>query len=324
MTTSLKICTIGCGAFSRGIHGPSLRKYAAAYPGTILAGCCDLDPHKASAFARDFGYRNHYTDWTAMLEKERPDAINLLVPPPLTAQLSCDIIARGIPVIMEKPPGLNTAECRMICLAASAARVPAMVAFNRRHTPLSEYAKQQIARIPPHEAQCLRCTFRRVQRYDSDFATTIIHAVDTVRYLAGSDYQELEFAYDSIAHGKARNFRITGAMVSGLRVVIEVFPACGINCELYEFMAFNRILTLDLSDTRVGFLHTGDNKVVEKLDKTTGEKFIDGGFYRENEVFFNAVRSESTHPGCTVADALQSVIVADCLRRGVPEYHLQL
>ena len=42
-----KICLIGCGSVATSGHGPSLQKYVATHPDTLLAGCCDLDAAKA-------------------------------------------------------------------------------------------------------------------------------------------------------------------------------------------------------------------------------------------------------------------------------------
>ena len=46
------------------------------------------------------------------------------------------LLERGIPLMMEKPPGLNPAETRRMIDAAAAADAPNQVAFNRRYHPL--------------------------------------------------------------------------------------------------------------------------------------------------------------------------------------------
>jgi len=67
-------------ASTRGLaHGPSQARCARERAHLVLAGCCDLDPARAEAFRRDFGYARAFTDPVAMLDAERPDAVVVVV-----------------------------------------------------------------------------------------------------------------------------------------------------------------------------------------------------------------------------------------------------
>ncbi|MDO8971533.1 MAG: Gfo/Idh/MocA family oxidoreductase, partial [Saprospiraceae bacterium] len=107
---TFKICTIGCGQLAISHHGPAYVKYVSQTPDTELTACSDLDQSKAAYFARRFGFKRSYTDPIAMLEKEHPDVVCLLVPPTVTAPLTCQILMMGYPLLMEKPPGLTVVE----------------------------------------------------------------------------------------------------------------------------------------------------------------------------------------------------------------------
>lgn len=104
---SFKICSIGCGEMSTIGHGPSFQKYAQENPEVTLAACCDLDAAKAEQYRQSFGFKKAYTDIDQMLSAEKPDAVSLVVPVALTEQLTTKILRAGIPVILEKPPGLD-------------------------------------------------------------------------------------------------------------------------------------------------------------------------------------------------------------------------
>ena len=104
---AFKICSIGCGDMATIGHGPAFRKYASENPEIILAACCDLDLSKAEAFRNSFGFLKAYTDMDDMLRAEKPDAVSLMVPPAMTEALTAKLLWAGIPVILEKPPGLN-------------------------------------------------------------------------------------------------------------------------------------------------------------------------------------------------------------------------
>ena len=71
-----------------------------------------------------------------ILSAERPDAVCLVVPEPLTCELACQVLEMGYPLIMEKPPGRTVEEIDRMTSAAEAAGVPTKVAFNRRYEPV--------------------------------------------------------------------------------------------------------------------------------------------------------------------------------------------
>src|SRR3989304_5938168 len=134
----MRLCQIGCGEHARVAHGPAQARYASTHPGIELAACCDLDLGRASSYARDFGFARHHTDALAMLETERPDAVVLVVPDPLPGDLGCPVLERGLPLLLEKPPGRTLAEVDRLIAAAESRRpaAPPPVAFNRRFVPL--------------------------------------------------------------------------------------------------------------------------------------------------------------------------------------------
>jgi predicted dehydrogenase len=196
---SFRICIVGCGSMSQSGHGPSLAKYAASHPDTELAACCDLDEAKAAGYRKRFGFARHYTDMTAMLKTEKPDAVCLIAPVNLTCGLSCHIMEMGFPLLMEKPPGMNVAETDRMIAVAERRGVPNQVAFNRRYTPLVRELKRRLtAQFRPDEIQHLRYDFTRIGRKDADFSTTAIHGIDTVRFLAGSDYRHVRCRYQAL------------------------------------------------------------------------------------------------------------------------------
>ena len=53
----MRICVIGCGNHSSGVHGPSYRQYAGRNPEAELSACCDVNAEAAERFARQFGFR---------------------------------------------------------------------------------------------------------------------------------------------------------------------------------------------------------------------------------------------------------------------------
>ena len=118
---SLRICMIGCGAFARVCHGPAQRRCSVEDPTVELAGCCDPAAERAREYAGAFGFGRHYTDLPAMLTAERPDAVVVAVPPAMTCRIASLVLERGIWVLIEKPPGMTTAELGQLTAAAEKA-----------------------------------------------------------------------------------------------------------------------------------------------------------------------------------------------------------
>ena len=104
-------------------------------PGTALTGCCDLvsvpglsrsfpyralrsppggqDGAKAERYRTRFGFERAYTDIGCMLTECQPHALVLIAPVELTCELSCKLLATGLPLMMEKPPGVCARGWRM-------------------------------------------------------------------------------------------------------------------------------------------------------------------------------------------------------------------
>ena len=162
----MKLCQIGCGEHARVAHGPSQARCAAERADLVLAGCCDLDAARAESFRRDFGYGRAFTDPAAMLEAERPDAVVVVVPVERTVAVGSLVLERGIPLLLEKPPGETVAEVdRLIAAAERGGRaVPHQVAFNRRFAPLVRELRRRIEEAGP--LQHLHYEMTRVERRD--------------------------------------------------------------------------------------------------------------------------------------------------------------
>jgi len=328
---SFKICVIGCGGMAVSGHGPAYRKYAELHPDTELAGCCDIDEKRAISFQEKFGFHRYYTDFITMLEQETPDAVCVVVSEAATARVTMKVMEMGFPLITEKPPGLNSEECRQMIAAAEKFKVANQVAFNRRYTPLVRKLKQLLSEeLDPGRIHYLRYDFFRVGRTDADFSTTAIHGIDTVRFLLGSDYKEISFYYRELPEiGPATaNIFMDCRMESGVFARLDFCPVAGVTIERATINAHDHSIFLHLPvwkafDVPGRLLYLERNEV--KLDVTVQEicdgeeMFEEFGFYAENKSFFDDLRA-GRHPQGDIKSGLQSVEVAECIRLRKREY----
>jgi len=320
---NLRVCMIGCGGFARLCHGPAQRRIAAGDPAVTLAACADPDPDRARAYAAAFGYARSYADPAAMLDAERPDAVILAVPPPVTGAAAGAVLARGLPVLLEKPPGLDTAELDRLVAAADAGRAPAQVAFNRRYMPILRQAASVLAaHFPPRDTSRLDYEMVRCNRWNEDFSTTAIHAIDAALLLARGPLRTaaLQFQTVTAESRTAVNVRLSGEAGSGTAVSVTIQPVTGRNAESAALHAAGRSLLIripasPLVDEPGTLEFWRDGERIQSGPDTARDASERFGVLAETEAFLAAVRA-GTPPTPSLRDCRQQVALMEAIRRG--------
>jgi myo-inositol 2-dehydrogenase/D-chiro-inositol 1-dehydrogenase len=327
---SFKLCTIGCGNLATSSHGLSYKKYAELNPDVLLAACCDLDEKKAVTFKDYFGFARHYTNFVEMLNTEKPDAVCLVIPVGLTAQLSTRIMEMGYPLMMEKPPGLDKEEALRMLAAAEKTGVPNQVAFNRRYIPLVQRLKEVLNKnFKAEDIQSMCYEIIRTGRKDPDFSTTAIHGIDATRFIAGSDYKYIRFHYQEhpeLGTGVANIF-MECVMQSGATAYLNFCPIAGTSVERVTVNLHDHTFFLNIPIGKMDFpgelIHVEKNEVKLKIN---GKELSDSeamyelnGFYNENASFFDDLRA-GRRPKGDLKSSFQSVEVAEYIRKRLPEY----
>jgi myo-inositol 2-dehydrogenase / D-chiro-inositol 1-dehydrogenase len=326
---SFKIAVIGCGWISTNSHGPAYAKYAQSHADVELTAACDLDIQRAEQFCARFGFLRPYSNTFEMLDVEHPDAVCLNVPETATCEMGCQIMQRGYPLLAEKPPGLTTGEIDRLIETAKSSGVIHQAAFNRRFAPLVGELKNRLAGNP---IQHIDHAFYRIGRTRGDFSTTAIHAIDTVRFLAGSDYQHLNFHYQEFpeygtAHGVA-NYFLDCTFRSGATAALSICPVTGMNVERTIIHSNERtfILKMNLGPDAPGSLQVFEKgQLIVDLNAArycdSSEDFILSGFENENAIFFEAVRNHQ-HLQNDFASSRQSIEIMQAIHERHDEYRL--
>jgi predicted dehydrogenase len=134
-----RIAVIGAGLIGR-THIAVLRSGSPDY---TLAAVADPSPAAAEE-AHKLGYP-HFTDVTEMLDRVRPDGAVVAVPNQLHVAVGLACVARGIPVLVEKPIADDVVSALKLVEAAEKASVPTLVGHHRRHNPIMRKAADIIA-----------------------------------------------------------------------------------------------------------------------------------------------------------------------------------
>lgn len=326
----MRLCQIGCGEHARVVHGPSQARCARERRDLVLAGCCDVERERAEAFRLEFGYARAFTDAAAMLEEERPDAVVVVVPIERTVRVGTLVLERGIPLLLEKPPGTTGAEVDHLIAAAERGgrAVPHQVAFNRRFAPLVRELRRRIEAGPP--LQHLHYEMTRVDRRDPDFSTTAIHGLDAVRYLAGADYAQARFRYRELPElgpGVA-DILVDAVMTTGATAHLAFCPVAGALVERATAHAHGHTLFAHVPmwggpDSPGRLWHfVGGTLAADVAGDRLGDGpalFELGGFYGETVAFLDALAQERPHSP-SLRESRQSVEIAQRVRERCAEY----
>ncbi len=199
MKIATKIAVVGAGYFSQfHLDGWS------SLPQVKLVGLCDLDLAKASNLAARLSQagRPHVFDSVAkMLDAAQPDLVDVITPPAAQAAVLKEVISRGIPVICQKPFGIDYAQALAFTQQAEAAKVPLVVHENFRFMPWYREAKRLLEqgqlgalynvsfRLRTGDGQGPNAYLDRQPYFQTMprllVAETAIHYIDTFRYLVG-------------------------------------------------------------------------------------------------------------------------------------------
>jgi len=320
-----KIVVIGAGNLSQAYHLPSVRQLTKAGRCTFGA-ICDLNATVAAAMAKKFGAQQSYSDYVDMLRTEKPDGVVVITPISATAQVAGTVMRMGFPVLLEKPPGASSRDCRTLIKAAEVSGVPNCVSFNRRFCPVMVQGCSEVHKRGPVKGASARMF--RSTRDEPDFVFgTGIHSIDALRYLGG-DIATVETERRIVHKGEQPTFTLIIGYTNGGIGTLSIRPQAGIQLERYEIYG----------DQTVGIIQAGVGWLIDKPGSCTlyqagkqvrlpdplkpyrafsGDLFeaAAGGFYGSEANFVESLRTgKSLAP--TVHDSLQSVEIAEAVQAG--------
>lgn len=327
----MRFCLIGCGEHAESSHAPALVECAARLPWLERVACCDLDPARAERVRQRAGFARAYSDAAMMVAREHPDAVAVVVPPTAMTTVAPPLLEAGVPLLLEKPPGITAADVDLLRRAAARGSrpTPNQVAFNRRFAPVLRAAREILESLGGAGAvQHVQYEMTRVARTDPDFTLTAVHAIDAARFLAGSDYAALQLAYVQPAGGTPGvvNYLATGTFASGASVHLACCPAAGVVVERAVVHAgahtlFAHVPMWAAFDAPGLLQHLHDGRLVAEhrgagADAGSREApaFVLGGFLAQYLAFFEAVHN-GRPPSPDLDAARQSVEVADAMRQ---------
>jgi len=286
----IRLGLIGCGEHSESGHAIPLARYRAAHPGQIeLAAACDLRLERARDFCGKYGFSAAYNDLDEMLVREKLDGCIAVVPVQRISELGIKLLRAEIPCVVEKPLGNSIAEASALRDTASATRTPNMVSVNRRFMPFLNRAVGWTRSQGP--LRYVRCTLARHARREPDFLwATAVHAVDTLRFIAG---QVATFEVHSLAGLEQQTpwYVIDLRFENGSLGRIDVLPTAGMAEETYDIFGdgFHASVTCPFG-ARLGWRCCKDSQFISEEIATDTPEDVLNGCYNEAAEFIRALQ----------------------------------
>lgn len=135
----IRIGMIGTGLIAH-YHAQAIKTNAAQCE---IAAICDIDPAKMQAYAEDMelGDVAQYTDYHELLEHEGLDMVSICTANDSHCEITLAAARKGIPVLCEKPLGLDAGQVRQMADACEKAGIINMTGFTYRRIPALEQIK---------------------------------------------------------------------------------------------------------------------------------------------------------------------------------------
>lgn len=195
----LKVVMIGAGNQANAVIFPSFRDLQNQGKVEIL-GICSMNINKLNKTADTYGIKNRYGpggvyDYQKMIYDLKPDAAVVIGQPHLIYDIWIWCMEHGLHLLIEKPMGLNMHQARNLAAVAKRRGLVTQVTFQRRYSPMVTILRNE----------CLKrgalthavCKFYKNEIKDmlgarDHMMDDSVHAIDTLRWMAGSEVVKVD------------------------------------------------------------------------------------------------------------------------------------
>lgn len=186
-----RVAVVGAGTIGRD-------HLAALLASPTLAPSAVVDPAPAARDVADRAGVPWYATLDELLTQDRPDGVVLATPNHLHLEQALQVMAAGVPLLLEKPVTVTVAEAVTLAEAVRAAGATVLVGHHRAHSPLMARAAEVVSsgRLGRVVAVSGSATFHKPAAYFDDapwrrepgagpVLVNMVHEVHNLRMLCG-------------------------------------------------------------------------------------------------------------------------------------------
>lgn len=177
----IRLGIIGAGPIVEKKHLPALAETREI---AVLA-VCRRNAEQLHQLADRFRVPDRYTDYRALLDDGRLDAVLIAAGPPAQARIVADAAAAGKHILVEKPLAETSAEARSMVEAVKAANVHFQVGFNKRFYYGYRQAKRVIEQGELGTLSGIHARFWFAAGRRDGLLHNGVHFFDLARFFAG-------------------------------------------------------------------------------------------------------------------------------------------
>ena len=202
MNKTLNIAVIGCGRIGR-IHAENL---ATRIPGARLAAVADIAEASAREVAAQFHVTKATSDYHELLADSAIEAVAICSSTDTHSRIIQEAAAAGKHIFCEKPIDHDLARIHAALSAVEKARVKLQIGFNRRFDPSFARVRELVTQGAIGQPHIIRITSRDPEPPSLEyikvsggiFLDMTIHDFDMVRFLSGSEAEEIYAIGDAL------------------------------------------------------------------------------------------------------------------------------
>lgn len=326
----IKVGIIGAGRIGR-VHGESISKYVKNAEVKAIADPFLNDNTKA--WAASMGIQECYTDYKKILEDPEIAAVLICASTDQHSPLSIEALKAGKHVFCEKPIDHDVNKIKEVLEVVKESGKKYQVGFNRRfdhnfkavHDAVAagKIGKQQIIKITSRDPEPPSIDYVKVS--GGIFLDMTIHDFDMVRYLSGSEVEEV-YAEGSVtvdpAIGEAGDIDtavITLKLANGATAVID---NCRAACYGYdqraEVFGTEGCVAIGNDSVSNAVFSGKDGVVSEKPMFFFLERYM-AAYANEVDQFVEAIVNDTATP-VNANDGLQPVLIGLAAKKSVAEH----
>lgn len=314
----MKIGVIGAGNIAEK-HLEVLR----ALPDINIAAIASRGHPRIDALSAKFGIEQKFTDYRQMLDTVSVDAVFVLVSAMQIVPVAGECLRRGVPTLLEKPPGLSANEAKGLADIAEATKCLNMVALNRRFYSVMQRAREEIMEVGP----LVSVLVEGPERLDEVKAVGVhppeiiegllfansIHCIDLLRYFGG----DVERVVATAGQWDEEQKNSFGALLKFQGGSTGHYVAHWTSPASWSVTLYGMGRRVSLDPLEKGVLMESDR--TEKLlpvDPVDIE--FKPGLYAQNRFFLDCVKNQRTvsYPAADLADSVKTMQLIESIREG--------